>query len=64
MNESLRQALVEFLNLQGYAVHPTASIDLDGLGCIDYLNGVGNSWEHACPDQHDLLQFLLEYTIV
>lgn len=67
MNESLRQALVEFLNLQGEAVYPTAEITLDnaydGMR-LSFLNGVGDSWVDTYPSPHDLAQFLLEYSIV
>lgn len=63
MSEQLRQALVEFLNLQGYAVYPNASLAILEEGCLDFVNP-GSSVQHTCPDMHELLQFLLEYTIV
>lgn len=67
VSESLRQALVDFLNQQGYAVHPTAGVEIDhsydGLQ-ISWINGVGDSWQDAYPSPQDLCQFLLEYSIV
>lgn len=67
MNESLRQALVEFLNLQGEAVYPAAGILLsstyDGLE-LSFRNVPNESWVDHYPHPQDLAQFLLEYTIV
>jgi hypothetical protein len=64
MSESLRQALVEFLNLQGHAVYPTARITILEEGCLDFQNSKDDGVQHVCLDMHDLYQFLLEYSIV
>lgn len=65
MSEQLRQALVDFLNLQGEAVYPTASISLfiddDGLNLL-YCNEPGRG-TYTFPDLVELSQFLLEYSI-
>lgn len=67
MNESLRQALVEFLNLQGEAVYPTAGVAIYsdstyGLMVV-YENTPGDS-VYFSPEPQDLAQFLLEYSII
>ena len=66
MSEQLRQALVEFLNLQGEAVYPAAGVSLfsdeDGLNLV-YSNSPDQRG-YTLPEPQDLCQFLLEYTIV
>lgn len=67
MSESLRQALVDFLNQQGEAVYPTAAITLEaayGGTQLAFLNTFDGDWVDTCPDPQDLAQFLLEYSIV
>lgn len=68
MSESLRQALVEFLNLQGEAVYPTAAIELfayaDGEIEIEWRNDQAKPWMGSYFSLHDFAQFLLEYSIV
>lgn len=63
MSESLRCALVDFLNLQGYALYPSARIDIIEEGCLDFYNP-GADVQHVCLDMQDVFQFLLEYTVV
>jgi hypothetical protein len=67
MSESLRQALVDFLNQHDEAVYPTAAIQfyLDGEGLnIEFRNSVDGRWGGYVVDPQDLAQFLLEYSIV
>lgn len=65
VSEELRRAVVDFLNMNGDAVYPNASLSLE----LDY-EGPYFSWtdrqdrRRSYYVDHDLLQFLLEYTIV
>jgi len=67
MSEQLRQALIEFLNLQGEAVYPTDAVDIDNDpydGLVLSYGRTGAVWMETHPNAQDLAQFLLEYTIV
>jgi len=67
MSEQLRQALVEFLNLQGEVAYPNAGVTIYS----DSLDGLTIAWknpssavQYYSPEAQELAQFLLEYTIV
>lgn len=66
MSESLRQAIVDFLNLQGEAVYPAAAIQFDTSSdlCIEWRNPGAKTWDWLYVNPQDLSEFLLEYTIV
>lgn len=66
VSEELRRAVVDFLNSKGEAVYPNAGLSLEE----DYEGSLYFSWSDKWGSNlsyhvdHDLLQFLLEYTIV